>query len=94
MISTITERYGSHILTITYFKNSAKVTVEDLAEIKFPLIYSGIMSKENANAYLKIFIEYGYIKICDVDSFVESYALKKGKVNSYYGMTAQLFDLF
>ena len=50
MNKIIKERYGSHILAITYFENSAKVTVEDLAEIKFPLIYSDIMTKENANA--------------------------------------------
>ena len=62
-MSTIEVRYGSHILTITYFENSAKVTVEDLAEIKFPLIYSGIMTKENANAYLEIFKVCGYIKV-------------------------------
>lgn len=64
IISTIiTERYGSHILTITYYENSAKVTVEDLAEIKFPLIYSDIMTKENANAYLEIFKACGYIEV-------------------------------
>ena len=64
MLSTIiTERYGSHILTITYYENSAKVTVEDLAEIKFPLIYSDIMTKESANAYLEIFKACGYIEV-------------------------------
>ena len=63
MSTIIKERYGSHILTITYFENSAKVTVEDLAEIKFPLIYSDIMAKENANAYLEIFKTCGYIEI-------------------------------
>ena len=62
-ISTIKERYGSHILTITYFEKSAKVTVEDLSEIKFPLIYSDIMTKENANAYLELFKECGYIEV-------------------------------
>ena len=63
LMTTIQERYGSHILTITYFKNSAKVTVEDLAEIKFPLIYSDIMTKEKANAYLEIFKACGYIEV-------------------------------
>ena len=62
-MTTIQERYGSHILTITYFENSAKVTVEDLAEIKFPLIYSDIMTKEKANAYLEIFKACGYIEV-------------------------------
>ena len=62
-MSTIKERYGSHILTIIYFENTAKVTVEDLAEIKFPLIYSDIMTKENANAYLEIFKACGYIEV-------------------------------
>lgn len=64
MISTIiTERYGSRILTITYYENSAKVTVKDLEEIKFPLIYSDIMTKESANAYLEIFKACGYIEV-------------------------------
>ena len=62
-MTIITERYGSHILTITYYENSAKVTVEDLAEIKFPLIYSDIMTKGNANAYLEIFRACGYIEV-------------------------------
>ena len=62
-MTTIQERYGSHILTITYFENSAKVTVKDLAEIKFPLIYSDIMTKEKANAYLEIFKACGYIEV-------------------------------
>lgn len=62
-MTTIKERYGSYVLTITYFENSAKVTVEDLAEIKFPLIYSDVMTKENANLYLEIFKVCGYIEI-------------------------------
>lgn len=62
----ITERYGHYKLEITYREKFASVKVEDLSSLKFPLIFSEHMSKEQANVYLEMFKELGYIPIVDV----------------------------
>lgn len=65
-VKIITERYGHYELEITYHEKFASVKVEDLSSLKFPLIFSEHMSKEQANVYLEMFKELGYIPIVDV----------------------------
>lgn len=65
-MKTITERYGSHKLTIEYKGNDfAQVSVEDLSEFNFPLIFSRHMNYAQANAYLEIFKNIGFVDVVD-----------------------------
>ena len=61
----IKERYGSYILTIRYFLDGkgASVKMEDLAELRFPLLWSETMTVEKANACLDFFKSVGYFSI-------------------------------
>lgn len=61
----ITERHGSHRLTIRYFENSnkAQVTMEDIAALRFPLLWSVPMNDEQANAALDLFKAVGYFDL-------------------------------
>lgn len=62
-VTKVTERYGSYVLEITYHEKFASVKVEDLGVIRFPLLFAGTMSKEQANSYLEIFKKQGYVEI-------------------------------
>ena len=54
---TITEAYGSSRLEIRYLadSNKAQVTMKDLAQLKWPIIWSAMLTDEQANAALEIF---------------------------------------
>lgn len=62
---TITEGYGSYRLEIRYMANSntAQVTMKDVAESRFPTIWSQTMKDDQANAALEIFKSIGYFDI-------------------------------
>lgn len=59
---TINERYGSHRLSIRYFANDnhAQVTMYDDAELRFPLMWSYMMTDAEANSALELFKVIGY----------------------------------
>lgn len=56
-------RYGSHIMTIDWHDNYATVRVEDLAQLRFPLIWSKQMTKEQAWAVRYMFTRIGYFEV-------------------------------
>jgi hypothetical protein len=62
---TITERHGSYRLTIRYFENSnkAQATMEDIAALRFPILWSHTLTDEQANAALDIFKAVGFFDI-------------------------------
>ena len=62
---TITEGHGSYRLTIRYFKNSnkAQVSMENIAALSFPLLWSATMADEQANAALDLFKAVGYFDL-------------------------------
>lgn len=63
--STITEIFGSYRLKIRYFANCnfAQVTMENVAELRFPLLWSIYMNDVQANAALTLFKSIGYFDI-------------------------------
>lgn len=61
-VTMIKEMYQGYRLTITYHEKFAQVSVEDLGE-RIPLIFSKTMTKENANSYLELFRNCGYVEI-------------------------------
>lgn len=62
---TITEGHGSYRLAIRYFENSnkAQVTMENIAALRFPLLWSATMTDEQANAALDLFKAVGYFDL-------------------------------
>lgn len=63
-MKTIKEAYGPYRLTITYKDhNYAQVTMENVAEIKFPVIWSMGLNYEAANGALELFKAIGYFDI-------------------------------
>lgn len=53
----ITEGYGSHRLVIRYFadSNKAQISLEDISEFRFPLLWSHTVTDDQANAALELF---------------------------------------
>lgn len=57
----IRERYGHHTIEIDYRDNDyAQVTINDLSNIRWPLVWSSGMTYKQANAALEIFKAVGY----------------------------------
>lgn len=66
----IKERFGSHVLKIEYRGDDfAQVRVDDLSNLKFPMLFSLPMSYEMANYYLDIFRNCGYVPIVELDNY-------------------------
>lgn len=61
----ITERYGSHQMKVRYFANSnrAQVTMYDLSELRFPLLWSATLTDDQANAARDIFKTTGFFEL-------------------------------
>ena len=63
-VTEITERYGCYLLTITYReKGFTDVKVEDVSKLRLPLLFATSMTIEQANSYLTLFRNCGYIEI-------------------------------
>lgn len=60
---TTESRYGSHVMTITWHDSYATVKIEDLAQLRFPLLWSKQMSKDQARAARHLFEQIGYFEV-------------------------------
>lgn len=64
VMKTITEGFGSYRLRIDYKGNDfAQVTIEDVAQIRFPLMWSRPMTYAQANGALALFKMIGFFEM-------------------------------
>lgn len=56
---TTENRYGSHVLTIDWRDDYAVVKLEDLSQLRFPLLWSKHMTREQAWATRYLFTRIG-----------------------------------
>lgn len=67
--SAISDSYGPYRLTVRYLENSnkAQVMMEDVSKYRFNLLWSHLMTDEQANAALELFRAVGYFDIPMMD---------------------------
>ena len=60
MRDVLEERYGSYVLRVRYSEDGAYVSMYDLGELRFPLIWGTPMTKAQANGAIELFKNIGY----------------------------------
>lgn len=65
-LAEITYCHGGYRMTVQYYDSNAQVTMYDLSNLRFPLVWSKTMTKAAARGASAIFESIGYFD-CPVD---------------------------